>query len=305
MIRTAILLLALLPSKALAWNALGHKVIADIAWQQLDEPTRLKIVRTLRRHPRFDEDFAKQAPTEGDLDRWIFQHAATWPDQIRGNRDYDMPTWHYVNFPIFVGEERPVEFNRQTEPTGDRAQWNVIQAIVYCRQVLQGDTTPADKAVAYCWLFHLVGDLHQPLHSVSLVCDRFPTGDRGGNSIPLVQGRNLHALWDNLLGRRHRLQDVAREVAELKSDAALWRVDVKSNIPAWIAESRELAESAAYAPVIPAAVRRSGELAPITLPENCLKSAGAHARRRVVAAGVRLAALLVLESMAEEMAPAP
>ena len=55
----ALLALVLLASPAHAWNALGHKVICKIAWDTLDDTTRSDIVATLRRHPRFDEDFAK------------------------------------------------------------------------------------------------------------------------------------------------------------------------------------------------------------------------------------------------------
>ncbi len=65
MVRIALsLLFALAPSPALAWNALGHKVIAEIAWQQLEPAARRSIVDTLRRHPRFDDDFAKRMPAE-------------------------------------------------------------------------------------------------------------------------------------------------------------------------------------------------------------------------------------------------
>lgn len=68
-----------------AWNALGHKVVAEIAWRQLDPATRQSIVETLRRHPRYDADFAANMTDDvlrGDKaaeDQWIFQHAATWP----------------------------------------------------------------------------------------------------------------------------------------------------------------------------------------------------------------------------------
>lgn len=116
-------------SPAQAWNALGHKVVADIAWQQLDEAKRADIVAILRRHPRFDQDFVRDMP-EGDQDGWIFQHAATWPDQIRGDREYDMPTWHYVDFPLFVGDKRQVDFTLSTKPHGVSAQWNVLQAVL-------------------------------------------------------------------------------------------------------------------------------------------------------------------------------
>jgi hypothetical protein len=33
------------------------------------------------------------------------------------------------------------------------------------------------------WLFHLVGDIHQPLHTVQLFTREYPNGDRGGNEI--------------------------------------------------------------------------------------------------------------------------
>lgn len=287
----ATLLLVILSSEASAWNGLGHKVVADIAWQQLNEGQHAEIVRTLRRHPRFDPDFVRDIP-EADQDRWIFQHAATWPDQIRGNHEYDMPTWHYVNIPLFIGDERQVDFNRSTRPEGVSAQWNVLQAVEHCREILNSDEPPQKKALAYCWLFHLVGDLHQPLHAVALVGDRFPEGDRGGNSIPVVRGRNLHALWDGLLGRRDRPNDVKRAVAELQERREWWDVDTTIDVPAWVDESYELCKSNVYSPEILTAIQHPGELAPITLPEEYLKSAGETARQRVVAAGLRLASLL-------------
>jgi hypothetical protein len=59
------MLLLVIVSPAAAWNSLGHKVVAEIAWQQLDPATRQAIVDTLRRHPRFDTDF--QAPGIGEI----------------------------------------------------------------------------------------------------------------------------------------------------------------------------------------------------------------------------------------------
>src|SRR5438128_2435235 len=43
---------------ALAWNSLGHKVVAEIAWRELEPGKRQGIVDVLRRHPRLDADFA-------------------------------------------------------------------------------------------------------------------------------------------------------------------------------------------------------------------------------------------------------
>jgi hypothetical protein len=258
----AVCIVLFVPSTVHAWNALGHKVIADIAWMQLKPEQQREIAAVLRRHPRFDEDFAREMPTDADEDRWIFQQAAVWPDMARGNREYDHPTWHYVNFPLFVGGERPllgVNLSAEFPTTLDQSQWNVAQAVKHCQTTLASDAPPSDKALAYCWLLHLVGDLHQPMHSTALFSERFPTGDRGGNSIPLVQGDNLHAQWDNLLGRSHKPNDVKRAVAKLGSDRSLRQVAVDDKIEDWIAESHELAKSFAYSPEIIEAVQADGE----------------------------------------------
>ena len=85
----AAVILALVASQALAWNALGHRVVAEIAWQQLSPERRQEIVDTLKHHPRFAEDFIAKMPRdvaagdEAKQDRWIFWQAAVWPDIAR------------------------------------------------------------------------------------------------------------------------------------------------------------------------------------------------------------------------------
>lgn len=61
--------------------------------------------------------------------------------------------------------------------------------------------TTAERALFSRYLVHVVGDIHQPLHSVSLFNETYPSGDRGGNSlkITLLNGtaQNLHSFWDS------------------------------------------------------------------------------------------------------------
>lgn len=300
LLESAILLALAAPT--FAWNGLGHKVVAEIAWQQLDAPTRQQIVDTLRRHPRFAEDFEKKMP--GDVatadkatqDHWIFQQAATWPDIAR-KTDYDRPSWHYIDIPLFPDGERKVKFNLSTDfPTKiDAKDYNVSQATKNCLAILKQSESAEERGLAYSWLFHLVGDLHQPLHSTALVCEHFPNGDKGGNEIPVVQGHNLHSLWDGLLGTRAQMNDVDREVRKLKDQQELWQVDKKPGIDAWIAESHEAAVSVVYSPEILQAVSEAkpGEkMEPISLSTDYLKVAGRIARQRIVAAGSRLGTLL-------------
>ena len=46
----------------------------------------------------------------------------------------------------------------------------------------------------------MVGDIHQPLHSVALYNKTYPEGDRGGNSLTVYYQNstktNLHSFWD-------------------------------------------------------------------------------------------------------------
>jgi hypothetical protein len=160
-------IVALLTAPAFAWNALGHRVIAEIAWQQLDAPTRQNIVDTLKRHPRFGEDFILKMPRDvaaGDQatqDRWIFWQAAVWPDIARGipgdaRKLFDRPTWHYVNGPIYVDRSdrralaQTLSFNLSQEyPTAlAESDWNIIQATKHALAVLRDRrATPSKNAI--------------------------------------------------------------------------------------------------------------------------------------------------------------
>lgn len=317
---TAAVVLALVASAAHAWNAVGHSVVAEIAWQQLSPEQRKEVVDTLKRHPRFGEDFLQQMPRdietadEATKDRWIFWQAAVWPDVARGIRGpekklYDHGTWHYINGPIYVDRsDRRDLAGRLTNnmsakyPTDmPQDEWNIIQATKHAQAILKDNRTPApERAVAYCWLFHLVGDSHQPLHSCALFsASRFPKGDRGGNDIPLMQGDKLHSLWDNLLGRGRSVNNIKRRAVELLDRETYGEIidtaGKKTDIRQWLAESFTLAKDFVYDDAILTVVRRATPQQPIeriTLSEDYLKAAGGHARKRVLAAGLRLAVVL-------------
>ena len=61
--------------------------------------------------------------------------------------------------------------------------------------------TTAERALFARYLVHVVGDIHQHLHSVSLFNSTYPSGDRGGNSLKIVllngTVENLHSFWDS------------------------------------------------------------------------------------------------------------
>ena len=95
---------------------------------------------------------------------------------------------------------------------------NASQAFELCKKILHDTaTSDADRAVALCWLLHIVADLHQPCHAGSLYSRRgFPDGDRRANAIKTKQSGNMHSLWDGLLGRRFDEGDVNRRINEIE-----------------------------------------------------------------------------------------
>lgn len=69
-----------------------------------------------------------------------------------------------------------------------------------------------EKTAALKFLIHLVGDLHQPLHTEALA--------RGGNDIPVLfggQAYNLHFLWDVIFPQMMTSSNETNEVTAAKS----------------------------------------------------------------------------------------
>lgn len=184
---------------------------------------------------------------------------------------------------------------------------NVMQAVQHAQAAIRANNASPDvKAIAYCWLFHLVGDMHQPLHSTALCSvDQFPEGDRGGNEILLVRGKNLHALWDGLLGNGTKLNDVKRSVYELSDrrlyGEAWYSAGKETDVRKWVDESHALCQLFLYSPAILRAVGdtpHGTKMRPLELPVAYMQKAGSIARERVVAAGMRLGVMLGAEPSA-------
>lgn len=60
-----------------------------------------------------------------------------------------------------------------------------------------------ERALAVRMYIHILGDVHQPLHTCSRFNSDFPQGDRGGNNfIVNWQGKQsgLHFLYDDIFG---------------------------------------------------------------------------------------------------------
>lgn len=225
----AVVVLAVAPM-ASAWNDRGHMLAAMIAYNELRPEVRERVNAILKDHPQRDM-LAAMGPDSGpELDMWIFARAATWPDMIRGkdnplNAAEHKSQWHYVNFPISFDGTKGKPVDETWDGKNDPA--NILQALDKVRiEIVAKDTSPDRRAIDLCWIGHLVGDIHQPLHTTNLYSKQFPTGDKGGNSFAVKRGdtpTNLHSYWDNLMGAGIRWDTLQKQYDSLKADPALAR----------------------------------------------------------------------------------
>jgi hypothetical protein len=296
-----------------AWNSTGHEIVAQIAFDTMPADARAKIVAILKTHPRLKEDLLDDAAdlAKGeDPDRAMFLRAATWPDMVRYienplSHTENHPKWHYVDYPFEldgVHGEQPVEkWDGQSDPA------NLLQAMQKVTAELKDPQTPAArKAIDLCWVEHLAGDVHQPLHAVSMFSKEYPTGDQGGNLVIVrnpgdiilnVPTINLHAMWDDMEGLSMDAA-VIRQIADRieKEHPASEVIKDNSNldVASWAKESFQLAKTSVYLNgTLPHTTRNQTQQdVPPALPADYEKNSVGVADQRIAQAGYRLAAEL-------------
>ncbi|MEO1526189.1 MAG: S1/P1 nuclease [Planctomycetota bacterium] len=304
------ILLVLTGSSCSAWSPSGHHVVAVLAAELMPTDVRAEVFRILKEHPDWDRYFrppSSIAGNAGSAARWQFGIAGCWPDMVRGT-DADRPMWHYrLGATMVLGDAKLPRKPPQLRPTDtlETKELYITAATRLCIRVFSDrSSSDADRAVALCWLLHLYADGHQPCHAGSLYCPAFPTGDRGANAIPLVDG-NLHSSWDRLLGNRADANEIRRRVSELGDVRAQYRSIANEGGGAWLMPETWLAESVRYGrthvytdevlqPVVAASRGMTGGIPKLKLSTTYFQNAGEVARERAKLAGYRLALLLTL-----------
>lgn len=200
----------LLPLLSFGWGAEGHKMVATIAQKNLNTGVEAKVKQYL-----------------GTM---TFQSAATWMDDIRDDHSLDyMKPWHFVN----IDSGQTYEKN----PKGDIVHIldSIITELKEYKTMKQADVARDLKI-----LFHLCGDITQPLH----------VGygkDKGGNSVDvfyLKNKSNLHKVWDSEIIKTKKITATVC----LKT-ASTWSADKKKKIQtidpmAWMTDSRTYLDKA-------------------------------------------------------------
>ena len=182
---------------------------------------------------------------------------------------------------------------------------HIAQALTLCGKTLADAKQPeSDRAIALCWIAHLVADAHQPCHAGSLYMEKVfaeEDGDRGANRIITKQRRNMHALWDQLLGPDFELSAIRRRIVEITGDEELVAKGKQAivvtdgmNPLTWLSESRAAAIKDVYTAEVMDSlnlVSRGVTAKPeaIELSEAYLKNAGRVAQIRAIEASRRLA----------------
>ena len=324
--------LIVISEPARAWNDAGHMLVARIAWLKMTPEQRTQVSDVLKKHPHYESYLTDKCPADVSREEWAFLRAATWSDYIRPPKTlnaekvatherhkFHRGVWHYVNFPYRAGQKESA-LPEQPLPNETNILDQIDKSEKFLRGRLKTDagavpdiSHDANRAVRVCWLFHLIGDLHQPLHAVALVDAKlFPDGDhgdQGGNLLAIRADANakpqrMHSYWDGILGYDSRFNSVCDFADLLTRDPTLVpdkleELATHKQPRDWAAESFAAAKTHAYLdgklPLVPYARVDSKEIAADKVPAvSMLDGADSRtlARRRVVLAGNRLAETL-------------
>jgi hypothetical protein len=199
-----ILIIILFCSKTTyAWGAKGHEIVSEVAFQYLNKDTK-KIVLQY-------------------LDGMTIQEAATWMDRIKKDRSLNyMKPYHYVNF-------------KKGATVKNNPGSNIIAVLSNAIEELKNHKKLSKEEVKMrlLFVFHLIGDVHQPLHVGY-------ASDKGGNKVQINfngKGTNLHSFYDSgiIKHKKIKLKDCLNPTNSTKKDVAKYQ---KINVIEWANESR-------------------------------------------------------------------
>ncbi len=151
-----------IPSRTIAWGKTGHGLVAEIAYHFLDDSTKALVKKY--------------------INNMSIEEMASWMDENRSNSYYDyMKTWHYIDM------DKGQIYNGSSEKNLLTILFSAIEALKHMETMKKKDVK-----LDLLLVFHLVGDLHQPLHTGYTI-------DKGGNTVDVHSqnfSANLHSTWD-------------------------------------------------------------------------------------------------------------
>lgn len=246
-------LIIYLPVQSMAWGMLGHRIVAQVAESYLNKKTKREIKKILG-----NESLAI---------------ASNWADFIKAEPSYNyLSNWHYINLPAGLSQG-DVSSRLLSDTTT-----NAYTKINFLATELKNRSLEADKKVMYLKiLIHLVGDLHQPMHT-----GRFE--DLGGNRVQVTwfnESSNLHRVWDSDLIESQDLSYTEYSKAINFIEAYQLKSFQNETTAEWVYDSYKISEE------IYSKIKNGDKIGYRYIYDNI-----AIAEKQMVKGGARLAALL-------------
>ena len=211
-----------IPFSGMAWGALGHRIVGQIADTYLTKQTKKEIYKILG--------------TES------IAITSTWPDFIKSDPAFSyLNTWHYINLKAGLSEADLNAYLAIDTVTDAYTKINWLVAKLKNKELEQ-----QNKVLYLRLLIHFVADIHQPMH-----VGRYD--DLGGNKIKINwfnDPSNLHQIWDSRLidFQQYSYTEYAEVINHTsKTQRKEWQAEPVSD---WIWQSYQLAEKI-YADVKP------------------------------------------------------
>ncbi|MBF0598209.1 S1/P1 nuclease [Faecalibacter rhinopitheci] len=162
----------LLTTEASAWGLTGHRVVAEIADNNLTKKARKEVTKII-------------GPQQ--LAYW-----ANWPDFIKSDKNWaHADSYHYVNIPGGMNYE---QYKVAIENTSDDNMYK--KGLFLMNELKNNKELSLEKKQEYLYfLIHIIGDSHQPLHVGR-------EEDLGGNRVKVQwfrESTNIHSVWDSKL----------------------------------------------------------------------------------------------------------
>ena len=214
---------------------MGHMVVASIAYAQLTPKAKAEIDKLTR---TFHEEYP-------EINQ--FEESATWLDAVKAQKINLYSRWHYIDTGVSL-DGSPA--NNQIDT--DNAIWAFQQAQA---ALANKNGNHFERARCLAMLIHIVGDLHEPMHTLTGFSSAHPNGDRGGNDFLIkFHGKqmNLHSVWDSALGKFNVGTDVetarnlAKQITNLYPEAMFNKAGADLQPTNWVNEGIDRAKQLAY-----------------------------------------------------------
>jgi hypothetical protein len=207
-------LLFYIPLQSSAWGVLGHRIVGEIADSYLTKKAKKQIAEILG-----NESIAM---------------SSNWADFIKSDPSYSYVSgWHYINTPTGLSKEAFDAF-LAADTTAD-----IYTKIKMLTAELKNKSLAADKKLFDLRvLIHLVGDIHQPLHSAKME-------GQGGNRIRVLWFKdtvNLHQMWDEKLINFQQLSYTEYTAAINHTTKDELSAMQSESLETWIYQSYQLSE---------------------------------------------------------------